>query len=361
MRSTWDVLEKELNELRALVASIKPVNDALQDHHDSHIHQYVAIRRRYDHAAFFVSLYATFERFIENLVSDYARLFASRETYVCLPKKLQEKHLKSTADLLACKELGTGRYAGVHNLDLVRNLFECLKGEPKYTLNEAAIVAHRGNLKCETVDDLFLTVGIEKISEQVHRTDAMRDWYCKSMDLDPATIETVPITIIKEKCKDVVERRNQVAHRGGNPDEFISLDLMLEMMSDTIDFFAAFAKSLFSIAVGKYLQDQHIKPVRSINLIQRHDGRFKEGTVVVVERPSQRLFVNQPVFIISEANGACWGRIRSLQIEKVDVKAIEPDDDIPNGIGIALDFKCPRNTPLHALTSEDDVVWSPLP
>lgn len=42
MRSTFDELEKELNELRALVASIAPVNSALEGHKDSLVRQYVS-------------------------------------------------------------------------------------------------------------------------------------------------------------------------------------------------------------------------------------------------------------------------------------------------------------------------------
>ena len=80
MRSTFDELEKELKQLSDLVASIAPVNLALAEHPDSLVRQYVMIRRRFDYAAFVVALYASFEKFIENLVSALSLIHISEPT-----------------------------------------------------------------------------------------------------------------------------------------------------------------------------------------------------------------------------------------------------------------------------------------
>jgi len=124
VRSTCDELAKELDELRALVKSIVPVNSALTGHHDSIVRQYVMIRRRFDYAAFVVGLYASFEKYIENLVAAYAQLEARRLQYADLPQKLKTKHLFRTADILYHGRLGEGRYAGIRELDVVTNLFD---------------------------------------------------------------------------------------------------------------------------------------------------------------------------------------------------------------------------------------------
>lgn len=100
MRSTFDELSKELDELKALVASIVPVNSALTGHQDSMVRQYVIIRRRFDCAAFVVALYASFEKYIEDLVAAYSRLQTRRLQYADLPETLVKKHLLVTAELL---------------------------------------------------------------------------------------------------------------------------------------------------------------------------------------------------------------------------------------------------------------------
>jgi hypothetical protein len=110
VRSTLDELTKELNELRALVASIVPVNSVLAAHQDKLVRQYVQVRRRFDYAAFAIALYASFEKFIENLVAAYAQLESRRLEYAQLPPKLVKKHLSRTAEMLSRGRIGEGRY-----------------------------------------------------------------------------------------------------------------------------------------------------------------------------------------------------------------------------------------------------------
>lgn len=355
MRSTFDELEKELNELRALVASIAPVNSVLVGHTDALVKQYVTIRRRFDYAAFAVAIYSSFEKFIENTVAAYVKLVARRLPYGSLPKKLERNHLLNSADLLSRGELGSGRYAGISELEVVKNLFECLNGVTPYTLNEDAVVAHRANLRSGEIDKLFAMVEIENICSGIRRADALLKWYCTSNELGAAPPDGVSAATIEERLKDIVDRRNRVAHRGGNPDDLLGSD----EMSDAIDFIEAFSKSVFAMAVGRYLRDHHSTSGHSIQLQQRKaDGPYERGTVVVVEKPAQRLFVGQPVFVIVDSNGARWGRIQSMQVDNTDVKAVDPVDTVLSGIGIALDFKCPEGAALIALAADDDVVWS---
>ena len=130
-------------------------------------------------------------------------------------------------------------------------------------------------------------------------------------------------------------------------------------MSDAIGFIEGFSKSVFAMVVGRYLQDHHAASGQGVQLRQReNDGPYKNGTVVVVEKPAQRLFVGQPVFVIVEATGARWGRIQNMRVDDTDVQDVEPGANGANGIGIALDFKCPKGATLVALVVEDDVVWS---
>lgn len=356
MRSTLEELTKELEELRSLVASIAPVNSALEGNKDSLVRQYVMIRRRFDYAAFAVALYASFEKFVENLVAAYAKLVARRVPYADLPAKLVTKHLLQTADLLSRGELGAGRYAGIRELDVVKNLFECLNGVTPYTLNEPAVVAHSANLRSGEIDKLFATVGIDQVCSCVRRADALLDWYCTSNELTAAPQDGVPVPTIEERLKDIVDRRNQVAHRGGKPDDLLGS----VKMSDAIGFIEAFSMSVFAMAVGRYLQGHHAAPDQGIHLQQRQgDGWYKNGKVVVVEKPAQRLFVGQPIFVVHDRACARWGRIRSLKLDDESVVAVEPDDAAPDGIGIGLDFRCPKGAALVALAADDDVVWCP--
>ncbi|WP_163784823.1 MAE_28990/MAE_18760 family HEPN-like nuclease [Myxococcus vastator] len=349
-----DELTKEMEELRALVASIAPVNLALSGHQDSLVRRYVSIRRRFDYAAYAVALYASFEKFIENLVTAYVQLESRRVQYAELPKKLVKKHLARTAEILSRGRIGEGRYAGLSELGIVKNLFDCLNGANPYALNEVAVVAHDQNLRAGEIDRVFAAVGIEAVCDSVRWADYLLDWYCNAQQLDARPQDGVPSATVEEWLKDIVERRNQVAHRGGNPDDLLGAD----KMRDAIQFIEAFSRSVFAMTVGRYLRDHYAVPGKGIQLVQRQgDGPHKKGTVVVIEKPAQRLFVGQPVFVLIDGRGARWGRIQSMKVADADVQAIEPGDAAANGIGVALDFKCPKGAPLVALADEDDVVW----
>ncbi len=357
MRSTLDEFTKELDELGALVASIIPVNAALAQHQDSLVQQYVLVRRRFDYAAFAVALYASFEKFIEDLIAAYAQLESRRLRYEDLPGNLKKKHLLRTAEMLWRERVGEGRYVGLTEPDLVKNLFECLNGAETYTLNKAAVIAHDGNLRVAEIDKLFAAIGIESVCGSVRRADALLDWYRKAKELDVVPQDGVPAMLIADRIKDLVERRNQIAHGGGNPTDLLGVD----DMRDAVGFMRAFAQSIFAMAVGSYLKaHHHAASAGRVELMQRQgDGPFNKGTVVVVEKPAQRLFVGQPVFVPIDSTGARWGRIQSLRVDDSDVLVVLPETVAPQGIGIGLDFKCPSGANLVALEADDDVVWSP--
>jgi hypothetical protein len=354
VRSLLDELEKELNELRALVASIAPVNSALKEHKDSVVRRYLTIRRRFDYAAFAVALYASFEKFLENLVAAYVRLETRRVRYNDLPPKLVRKHLFRTAEILSRGRLGEGRYAALSELDAVKNLFECLNGATPYNLNDMAVIAHDMNLRPSEIDGLFAAVGIEQVCERARRADAMLDWYMAAEGLTHTPQDGVPSATITRRIENIVERRNQVAHRGGTPVDLLGP----EEMTDATEFIEAFAKSVFAMAVARYCQDHHVVPGKGI-LLQVREGPYQNGTIVVVDKPPERLFVGQPAFVAMESIGARWGRIRSLRVDEARVVAIEPGHVAPNGIGIGLDFRFPKGGALFALEADDDVVWSP--
>ena len=220
------------------------------------------------------------------------------------------------------------------------------------------MVAHDVNLRVDEINRLFSAIGIEDVCNRVRRADALLDWYRKANELDDDP-QDVPARDIEERIKELVERRNQIAHGGGNPTDLLGVD----RMRDAVGFIQAFVQSIFATAVGSYLEaHHHAASAGRVQLVQRQkDGPYRNGTVVVVEKPSRRLFVGQPVFVLVNSTGARWGRILSLQVDDSDVQDVLPGTVAPQGIGVGLDFKCPKGAILVALEAEDDVVWSPLP
>jgi hypothetical protein len=353
VRSTLDELAKELSELRALLASIDPVNSALAGHHDSVVRQYLTIRRRFDYAAFVVILYASFEKFAENLVASYARLVALRSRYNALPTSLTQKHILRSADILARGRLGEGRYVGISEFDVVKNLFDCLSGANPYSLNDVAIAAHDLNLRYDEFGRLFAAVGIDKVCERARRADALVAWFCASNGLAQAPQDGVPATTVQKRLDEFVVERNKVAHRGGSPDELLGA----ASMTDLVDFVEALAKSVFALTVASYLRGRYGNSTEVVQL-QLIDGPLKKDrNVVVVAKPTKRLYVGQPVFTLLDSAGARWGRIRELRLDNVSTGAVEASSAAVE-VGMSVDFRCPKDVVLYVLDADDDVVWS---
>jgi hypothetical protein len=328
----------------------------LRGHHDSVVRQCVTIRRRFDNAAFVVALYASFEKFAENIVAAHARLVALRSKYAALPARLTKKHLLKSAELLLRGRLGEGRYVEVRDIDVVKNLFDCLSGSKTYALNEVAIAAHDLNLRSEELSRLFAAVGIAEVCERARRTDAMVSWFCASKSLEQPPPDGVPMAIVQQRLDGLVERRNQVAHRGGSP-----IDLLgTAEMTDHVDFVEALANSIFALMVATYLRERHAVEGEA-GCLQLREGPYKNGTVVVVARPAkQRLYVGQPVFAFIESAGARWGRLLGLRLNDVSTSVVD-DTSTAAEVGVSVNFKCPKGVELFVLDGDDDVVWSPEP
>ena len=356
MRSTLDELKRELDELRDFVASIAYVNEAFAIHADPEVRRFAALRRRFDNAAFVVALYASFETYVEKLAAAFAGLEARRLPYAELPQKLVTKHLQRSADLLARGRLGEGRHAGLTHAGVVANLHNCLSGEIPYSLNAPAVVWHDSNLRARDVDEIFLPLGIEGMCAQVRRGDALIQWHMAVQGLPATPADGVPNTVIEKRLNDVVERRNQVAHRGGNPEDLFGV----ADMNEAIGFISALSADIFSMVVGRYLESRHGPASGVTRLEQVHGvGPYQDGKVVIVSPPVVTLSVGQAIFVSRASGAARWGRIQSLRLDGADLESIGGGTPAPLGIGIGLDFACPNTAALLVLPSEDDLVWAP--
>lgn len=356
MRSILDELNHDLDELKTFVASIGAASGALMGLDQAAARQVVSIRRRFDNAAFTVALYSSFEKYVDTLAATFASLEARRVPYFELPSKLQNKHLQRSADLLSRGRLGEGRFAHLSIVGVVENLFNCLKGHTPYALNEAAVVWHDANLRAGEVDTVFADIGIDQICTQACRGDALKEWHAATQMLTVAPLEDVPRTVIDERLSDLVERRNQITHRGGNPDNLLGADAM----NEAIAFINALSNDIFATVVGCYLKHHYDGSPNSSMLEQLpNNGPFRNGTIVVVGTPSVRLFVGQPIYANKSSGAARWGRIQSLKMNDADIDHVEAGTSAPQGVGVGLDFKCSRGSPLVVLSVEDDLIWAP--
>ena len=63
------------------------------------------------------------------------------------------------------------------------------------------------------------------------------------------------------------------------------------------------------------------------------------------------------ITVVVDATFARWGRIQSIRVDDVECEVLEPGAAAANGVGLGLDFRCPKGASLVALSAEDDAVW----
>ncbi|MNZ39380.1 hypothetical protein D3C78_568730 [compost metagenome] len=362
MYSILEQLRTEISSLESFVSSISPVNDALSTHPDASVRQYLTLRRQYDYAAFVVALYASFERFTETLVAEYARQISSFTQYKDLPEALTKKHLAQSADMLSRKRLGEGRYANLSPVSVAESLFNCLSGAQSYSLTSEAVIAHDTNLRFADVGKLLGDVGISDFCQNLPAVESIWEWFVR-VELEREDAETVDRTpemdgaiktIFETRLNDLVERRNEVAHRGGNADELLG---QAEMLS-RIDTIRTLAEAMFEISSSYYLR-LRTKDKNYSSRVEIVEGPYKSGSVIIINPPSVPLFRGQPSFVLYANGRVRWGTVLGLMVNDQPTEAINPGE-INGSVGVELDIRCNKNSEVWISNAPDLTVWAPI-
>jgi hypothetical protein len=241
------------------------------------------------------------------------------------------------------------RYPGVTHFQLIANMYHCLSGKTPYDLNYVAVAAHDGNLRFAEMGKLLRVVDVSH--DDIRQALPLIEWYYNDRKLTGAAPVSVPTIVVQQRLDELVERRNDVAHRGGNP----SNRLGVEEMQALVEFVLALSRSTFILFTSHYLRSHHVdnEDCERMKLVE---GPYKKQHVWIVQRPQSPLHINQPAFALSTTLLARWGRVRNLQVDGIDHPRIEPGG--PESIGVLLDFPAPENAEVYVLRAEDPSVWS---
>jgi hypothetical protein len=351
MRSTLEALLVAVSELRTFVESIGPVYALLDKHDNPTIRGNLSRRRNLDYTAFVITLYAAFEKFVEDLAWSRTELDTTRIKYSELSGKLRQKHLRDSAELLTRSRLGEGRYTGVGELDVVANLHSCLSDGKMYKLNRHAVVHHDMNLREDVVQRFFASLGVENVNMLARRATPMLKWFNEEVE---GIVDKIPETVISYRLNDLVDRRNQVAHSGADVGESLAPSAMKEKLA----FVEAYARSLFEIIAGSYLHRHYVEYGIGKRL-EKPKRLLKDGFVAIVPAPTCRLWVGQPILGERQGQVDRWGEVMSLQVDGNSVDSVE--DNSPTAeVGLRVSFQITQGTSLYVLERKDEAVW-PLP
>jgi hypothetical protein len=302
-------------------------------------------QRRFGYIACISALYSSFENFVERVAFRFSELLLANPANLSADemRALRTRYVRNASALLATN-LGTGRYREVTELDVAKSLASCLDDStPSFELRLELIALHNSNLRWESFAELFLWAA-PGLHGQLQRSDAVRKWALLTDDVSQRTLNDV----LKGELNDLVERRNEVAHRA-IPDDILSYERLLAK----VDYVSAISLGLVACLASRLLRAS-IKNGECVSLGVPSEY-FKGERVVVISSLESTVKVGDSV-LAPGGNSMRWGRVLEVQLGGQPAESAE----VGMEVGLLLDFAAPKRAPLHLWqTPNADLAFPP--
>lgn len=244
--------------------------------------------RVYDHCAVITRLYAIYERFVEELVTDWIRLMPEMfPLYSELEDRVRDTHQMGVGQLLL--NLKKSRFQHLSIEGVVRGLFRGVTDEDKYELVPDAFLLHEQNLRKNVLENLFADVGISNAWNWVEKHRAVK-YFVKEIRASENTAEG--------ELNELISYRNDAAH-GAPIDNVLGSSALLELC----DFVEALCQALAEVVIYRIISRKtSIGQAREIGLITEW---FKQPKAAVAKVKETTLAVGGSLFLVSEARSYC--------------------------------------------------------
>jgi hypothetical protein len=351
MESNRDQFLKEMSDLRKLISFYNSEIKLLSDFEiieltplselvielSTQLKEIHVSKRQFNYNSIIISLYGSFEKFIENTIGIYIdSLNAIILEYDKLPDAILASHFRLSVSLLT--KIGSTKYAHLKKEDIIRDLHTCLNTKESYQLNKDVFSQHDANFKFSVIDQVFSRIGIPTISAQVLEDAEFNDYIRIKLEKNENDL------LIPEDCfvllNDLAERRNDVAH--GVPGEILQNEILL----DYIEHLEFYAKSVTEIIIKEYLRYEVIFKAKEMGNVT---NLYHNGSVVCVMTNKNRIRLGDKVIGTNEAT-IVKATIVSIQYNESAMDEIDDQDDYEIGIKIDKQFK--PNFTLHILPVE---------
>jgi hypothetical protein len=289
-------------------------------------------QRRFAYIACISALYSSFENFAERVAFRFGQMLLS-EPANCSAEQLsslRRRYVRNASTLLG-QSLGIGRYRGVTEFDVAKSLTSCLDESTSFIdLRLELIALHNSNLRWESLADLFQWA-LPDLLSKIRDSDPVESWMSTTLDVSESTL----MVVLKNELDDLVERRNEVAHRA-IPDEILSYEHLLAK----VRYIEAISLGLVGSLAGMLLKAL-IKNGGSVSLGIPTEY-YRKNRVVVI--PSLKSSVSEGDFILaSGTNLTRWGHVLEVRVADARVAQAPADSEA----GLLLNFAAPKRVDLH--------------
>ncbi len=276
--------------------------------------------RVYDHCAVVTRLYAIYERFVENLITDWVRLLPSIfPRYVDLEETIQNTHRTGVGRLLC--DLKKNRFEHLSIDQVVQGLFRGVTGEEEYALLPDAFLLHEQNLRKGVLEQLLAGAGIQNAWAWVEKHRAVKHFLEVRVSENTAEGE----------LNELITYRNEAAH-GAVIDNFLGSNALLELC----EFIETLCQALAELVTYQVIEQQ--KSIGQVREIGRITEWFKKSRAAVAKVEETTLSVRGSLFLVGEAY-CQLATIESIRIDDVDQETVKTTSGMEVGLKFDVDAR----------------------
>lgn len=294
----------------------------------------------YDHCAAFTRLYAVYEQFVDDLVSEYLRMLPSLyPRYEELPPNVTTQHRVGVAQIL--QKLGKdGPYKTLEERSIIQNLAHGLLGNPNYVLLTDAFLIDPQNYRSEVITRLFSHLGFDNSWAWVEKHPSIAAFMLRRRD---------PNETAATLLHDFVEYRNEASHSA------VGGIVATEEIKSIADFVVALSDTLTQLVMKQVVQrKKQIGEAISLGYVIH---KFSGG-IVGARMFANVIAVGDPVVVMQKQ--ACHAaRIESIQIEQTPHQRLELQND--QEVGLRLSAPANDGAQLIRILTDDQTPPTPLP
>jgi hypothetical protein len=290
----------------------------------------------YDHSASIIRLYAAYEQFVNDLVSEYVRMLPTLyRSAVELPECISVNHRIGLAQILI--KIGAGKqYKDIEEAVAIRALSAGLGEETGYSLIPGAFLVDRVNYRMEVLAKIWGDLNFNEPARQISNHKAVVQ-FMKTTRGESDTPQS--------ELENFVKYRNEASH--GTPEQILAPDEIRRIC----EFIVCVGEAL-AYMVEEAVTMRHLQLGNSI-LVAKVIETHYAGKVVVAKMSHCSLKNGDEVFV-STGTGFRRTLVRSLQINGNDVPSV--DGSVSEVVGIALSTRVPDGAELVRVSPPSRVV-----
>ncbi|MEG4848543.1 MAE_28990/MAE_18760 family HEPN-like nuclease [Microcoleus sp. F10-C6] len=290
--------------------------------------------RIYDRSAVVTRLYAIYERFVEDLISDWLRRMPDLvPRYSDLGEKIQNTHREGIGRLLI--DIKKNRFQHLSVEKVVQGLSCGITDTGKYELLPDAFLLHEQNLRKEALETVLKNAGIDEAWKWVSNHKEIK-YFVEEVRGRQNTAEG--------ELNQLVDYRNEAAH--GSTNQILGTQELLDLG----DFVEALCKSLADLVTYKIiLLQKALGLVREIGEITEW---FKKQQAYVAKVQEVTLTVEERVFLVlvNDKLSYCYSaKIESIKLNDIFHNQVEITSEAE--VGLKFDRDARRGLTIYVTSS----------